>query len=243
MGFTALGIAGGAALGAAGVGGLTLATGALAGAAVGSALGGSRAAGKAADVQAAGAERAADTSLAATKYASDIQLQMHEQTREDLAPWRDIGVKTLPLLEQKVLAGPGEFTADPGYKFRRQEGEKGITRAASASGGLVSGRTLKALSRYNQDYASNEYNNFLNRYYASLRPLETLSGVGQRATSETAMSGQRMASSVGATQMQGAQTAADAYYGAGQARASGYINAANAWTGAVNTGLNAYLAA
>lgn len=39
------------------------------------------------------------------------------------------------------------------------EGNKAIERSAAARGGLNSGATLKALSRYNQDSASNEYTN------------------------------------------------------------------------------------
>lgn len=187
---------------------------------VGSALLGSDAAGKASDAQEDAAERAAA-----------VTLKMYRRNRKDLAPWRKAGKKALGKLERKIKKGPGEFTEDPGYQFRLAEGEKGIERRASASGGLISGKTLKALNRYNQDYASNEYNNFLNRYYASLRPYENLAGVGQTSAAGTARLGTNAAGTV-----------ADAYYGAGQARASGYIDQANVWTNAINQGLNTYAA-
>jgi len=58
------------------------------------------------------------------------------------------------LLDNFTLA---DFTKEPGYQFRMDEGNKGIDRAAAARGGYDSGSTLKALSRFNQDYASNEY--------------------------------------------------------------------------------------
>lgn len=68
-----------------------------------------------------------------------------------------------------------DFVRDPGYEFRLAEGEKGIDRASAARGGYDSGSTLKALARYNQDYASNEFDaaygrdaNNKNRIYSFL---------------------------------------------------------------------------
>ena len=50
-----------------------------------------------------------------------------------------------------------DVTQDPGYQFRLDEGEKAIRRHASAGSGARTGATYKALTRYGQDYASNEY--------------------------------------------------------------------------------------
>ena len=47
--------------------------------------------------------------------------------------------------------------ADPGYQFRLAEGEKAIRRSASAGSGAATGATYKALQRYSQDVASDEY--------------------------------------------------------------------------------------
>jgi len=58
------------------------------------------------------------------------------------------------------------FQGDPGFEFRRQSGEDAINRAASASGGRLSGRTLKALGDFNQNLASQEFGNFANRQLA-----------------------------------------------------------------------------
>lgn len=55
------------------------------------------------------------------------------------------------------------FVKDPGYKFRLAEGEKGIDRALAARGSYDSGAALKALARYNQGFASNEFDNAYNR--------------------------------------------------------------------------------
>ncbi len=45
-------------------------------------------------------------------------------------------------------------------------GQQAMERAASAGGGAFSGGTLAALTRYGQDYASNEYQNVYNRALA-----------------------------------------------------------------------------
>lgn len=71
------------------------------------------------------------------------------------------------------------FQATPGYDFRVAEGQKAIERAAAAGGRLNSGATAKALTRFGQDYASNEYNNYLNR-------LSGLAGGGQVAANSSA---------------------------------------------------------
>jgi hypothetical protein len=64
------------------------------------------------------------------------------------------------LSRQNAYAG---FETDPGYQFRQQQGEQAISRAASAQGGRHGARTLQALVDYNQNIASNEYQNFANR--------------------------------------------------------------------------------
>lgn len=70
-----------------------------------------------------------------------------------------------------------DFVRDPGYEFRQAEGEKGINRSLAARGGYNSGAALKALDRYNQDYASNEFSNAYNRDAANkARTFSFLSG-------------------------------------------------------------------
>lgn len=61
---------------------------------------------------------------------------------------------------------PGEFKfeEDPGYAFRREEGLRGIEQAAAARGILGSTGTLRGLTRFGQDLASQEYGNAYQRY-------------------------------------------------------------------------------
>lgn len=175
-------------------------------------------------------KKAGETQARAAGEASDVQLEMFYQNREDLAPWRSAGAQAIDQLWERIQAGPGEFTESPGYKFRLSEGEKAINRAAASRGMFDGGATMKALTRYGQDYASNEYDNFLNRWYQSLNPMASVAGVGQVATTDTARMGTSVAGDVG----RNLQTA-------GAARASGYMGQAQAATDALDTGMSNYL--
>ena len=120
-----------------------------------------------------------------------------------------------------IAKGPGEFSPeeDPGYKFGYEEFiENPTLKAASATGKLRSGATQKALTRYASDYASTKYDNFLSRYYDTLKPYQSLAGMGQTSANNSGANAIATGRGVAATQM-----------GAGDARASGYINKANVW--------------
>ena len=54
---------------------------------------------------------------------------------------------------------------EPGYQARYQMGADALQHSAAAQGSLLSGGFQKALARYGQDYASNEYSNAYNRAY------------------------------------------------------------------------------
>lgn len=114
-----------------------------------------------------------------------------------------------------------DFQTDPGYQFRLGEGQKQIESSAAARGGLLSGAAAKALTKYNQNFASNEYGNVFNRFQTEqgnkFNRLASLAGVGQTATNATQQAGQNYAT--------GASNALQ--YG-GNARASGYAGQSNA---------------
>lgn len=56
------------------------------------------------------------------------------------------------------------FQADPGYQFRLQQGQDSVQASAAARGMGLSGATLKALAKYGQGAASDEYQNAYSRY-------------------------------------------------------------------------------
>jgi len=130
--------------------------------AVGSAAIGAKASKKAGRVQAEAAERTAE-----------LQASQFAQTRADLAPWREVGTQALSqyaqLLGVQAPGGPapGEapdrsaFFKSPGYQFRLGEGVKAVERSAAARGSLQSGAAMKAVQRYGEGLASEEYGRYL----------------------------------------------------------------------------------
>jgi hypothetical protein len=116
-------------------------------------------------------------------------------------------------------ARAGGFEETPGYAFRVGEGQKAIERSAAARGGLNSGATMKALQRFGQGIAAEEYGTYLNR-------LGAMSGTGQVATQNLGSMGQAAAGQAGNALMQ-----------AGNARASGYQAVGNALTGTIGQGV------
>lgn len=131
-----------------------------------------------------------------------------------------------------------EFTGadlanDPGYQFRLREGQAALDRSASARGGMYSGAQLKALNRYGQDFASNEFTNAFNRNLANRQSLfnmlSGISGTGQVSAQQIGQQGMQLGRDIGSNLM-----------GAGNARASGYLARGNALQGGVNQLASAY---
>lgn len=185
---------------------------------------------------------AAKTQANASREASAVELAMFEQTREDQKPWREAGQTALKQLTTGTANGGefnrnftlSDFNKDPGYQFRMDQGQQAIERSAAARGGVMNGGTLKALSRYGQDYASGEYNNAYSRWNndqtTRFNRLSTVAGLGQTANNVTAQLGQQTANSIGNNTMSGAA-----------ATAAGQVGSANAWAGAMNNGTSMYM--
>lgn len=150
------------------------------------------------------ADRALNAQRAAAGDANATQKYIFDQQREDAQPWREAGVRAIAGMEgsdYKRDFTMKDFQADPGYAFRMAEGAKAIERSASARGGLNSGATMKALTRFGQDTASAEYSNAYNRFNADrdrrFNRLASLSGSGQTANSGVAQASQNYANQYG----------------------------------------------
>ena len=178
---------------------------------------------------AASSRSAAKTQANAAGQAADLQREQFDRQMELQAPFREAGVRALGKLEgasEYTPFGMGQFQADPGYAFRLTEGQKALNASAAARGGLISGNALSAASRYGQEMGSQEYQNAFNRYQiersARLNPLQSLAGVGQTSVNALGQAGQNYASGMG-----------EALGASAQARASGYMGAANAIGGGI----------
>lgn len=73
---------------------------------------------------------------------------------------------------------PSGITSDPGYKFNLDQGNQGIQRQLAASGLSQSGAALKAATKFNQDYATNSFNNYYQRWLDKTGAQNQLLGQG-----------------------------------------------------------------
>lgn len=182
------------------------------------------------------AKKAANAQRDASQLASQTELEQFYQNREDMQPWREAGAGALSQLTAGTGAGGdfnrdftlADFTRDPGYDFRMQQGQQALERSAAARGGALGGAALKGIARYGQDYASGEYQNAYNRFNNDrtqrFNRLASIAGVGQTATRDVAQMGSQTASNV-----------ANNIIGAGNAQASSYVGQGNAIGGAAQS--------
>jgi hypothetical protein len=132
-----------------------------------------------ASMQAKAAKDAAKTQAESADEATQLQREMYEQQRQDIAPWRQAGVQALGGLQRMIRQGPGapfrappgldprrfQFTpptaeslaSDPGYQFRLRAGQQALEGSAASRGGLLSGGTLRGLTEFGQQLGSQEY--------------------------------------------------------------------------------------
>jgi hypothetical protein len=169
----------------------------------------------AAEASGAAATRAAELQRESAKEALALQQRMYDEAVARQKPFYDAGTNALALMQGRTNAMPPAFqfrpeqlTTDPGYGFRLSEGLKALERSAAARGGLLSGGTGKALTRYGQEAASQEYGNAFNRgltEYNALRARESeeynrlagLAGVGGTTAQQLTAAGQNYGTSAG----------------------------------------------
>ena len=179
--------------------------------------------------------KAAQTQAKSADAASQIQLDMYNQTRQDLDPYKQAGATSLSqLMGQMTPDGYFNQTytgqdiySDPSYQFRLQQGQDAIQSSAAAQGGLLSGATLKALQNYGQESASQEYSNAYNRFNADqtnrYNRLSNLIGIGQNAAAQVGNAGAQTSQAVANNTMAGANSIA-----------AGQVASANNWANTAN---------
>jgi len=151
-----------------------------------------------------------------------------------------------------VAPTAAEAAATPGYQFTQQEGAKGLLQGAAASGGAISGGTLRALDSYNSGLAQNTYGNTFNRalqgynaglsqYAAQLQGFGAQQGANQQAFNQlfqpTAL-GEQAAGSLNQSELGTGADIASEYNNAGNAQAAGLIGSTNALWGGLQSGTN-----
>lgn len=213
---------------------------------IGSAVIGAGASIMGAKAAAKGVEKGAKATVQANRDTIRSQEKLFEQTRADAAPWREAGMEALKQIQTGIADGsfdPSKFVfeKDPGYDFRMAEGEKAIARSAAAGGNVFSGAAGKALQRFGQDYASNEYD----RAYAraagakatNFNTLSSVAGTGQVANQNIAAARSDMGGNIMTANTNMGNALSQAAINTGQIQQSMYGNIA----GAANKGLQNWM--
>lgn len=181
-------------------------------------------------IAASGAKKAAKTQADAANKATDVQMQMYGQTREDLMPYSETGKGALysladlyglptpenpaggqPLSEDAIAA----FQRSPDYEVARREGIGALDASAAKKGMLLSGAQVKALADYGADLGSANFGNYVNR-------LMQLVDTGRGAASQTGQFAGNAARGIAATTLD-----------EGEATAAGQVSAFNNIAGGV----------
>jgi hypothetical protein len=166
-----------------------------------------------------------------------------------------------------------DLNADPGMKFRFEQGQKGIEATAAARGSVLSSRAQKEVARFNSGLASQEYGNAFNRAFSTFQDsrnartqaLQGMAGLGLTATGQSnaargaagaGISGNLMNSAEyqGNTDINASQYAGNALLnatgqagdfrtGAAASRAAGGVGAANAWNQGIGQAIGGGLGA
>lgn len=181
--------------------------------------------------QAKATTEAANISAQSAREALALQQRMYEEGIRRQQPFLDIGTNALNRLN--ALNQPGAdvtnfLTMDPGYAFRLGEGQKALERSAAARGGLLSGATGKALTRYGQEAGSQEFANAYNR-------LAGLANLGPSAAGVMSNLGTGYANQANQLAMTNAANQGNLALQRGNIRASQYGTMGSALNTALNT--------
>lgn len=179
---------------------------------------------------------AKNSQLGYANQANAMYERMYNQQRADLNPYNQAGQSALSGMQDADFSrdfAMSDYQADPGYQFRMAEGMKALENSAAARGSLNSGATLKAISRYGQDMASQEYQNAYNRFNADrdrrFGRLSSLAGIGANAAGQMAGVAGQYGSNV-----------ANTLTGMGNATAGAGMARANATQNLLKTGVSAF---
>lgn len=198
------------------------------------------------------ASSAANAQVQAANTASATEMQMFDQTQQNLQPYMASGGNALSaLMSQLGLSGAGatgtpaagsplamptynmptygaaQYQSSPGYQFQLQQGLGAVNNAATLGSGVNSGNTLKALQTYGQGVANQDYQQGYQNYsqnYLNQYNAQTNNAQTNFSRLQTlAGSGQNAAAGLGALGSQVAGQVGSNTLGAGNAQAAGSI--------------------
>ena len=177
-----------------------------------------------------GSSQAASAQEKAARTAGNIQKNQYEQTRSDLAPYRDVGSNALSRYQNLLgmngqdayKSALGDYQQSPFLSQLVTDTQRGVDASSAARGGLYSGATAQAIGDRTANLYMGDFNNYLSR----------VGGLVDTGASAATQTGQ-----FGANAAAGRAQAATA---AGNASAGGWINAANGVNNALSQGASLY---
>jgi hypothetical protein len=162
-------------------------------------------------------QRAADSTTAEAQRQFDI-------TRADTADQRQLGNESIDKLRAMFLGGDtSAITADPGYKFGAEQGQRAIDNSLVARGLGMSGAALKAGARFATDYATTKTNDVTQRLLA-------MAGLGSQGINTSAQVGGNTAGIIANANTNNAAN-----------KGSSYLTAASGVNNSIQGGLQNYL--
>ena len=181
------------------------------------------------------ARDAAARSGQASEAATALQARQYADAQARSLPYYTAGTNALAAYQNPELTRPfamSDYTADPGYGFRMDQGMKALNQSLAAKGLGVSGPGIKGAIDYGQNMGSQEYQNAYNRYgqdQATRRnTLANIAGFGPPAAGAATAAGTNYATNAGNLGMGAANTFANADMAAANAQASAYGGIGNA---------------
>ncbi len=88
----------------------------------------------------------------------------YANARGMLQPYNEYGVQSLADLRKFTTGDPREAVmGDPTYKFGFDQGTTALNNRAGARNRLLSGRAMKEMMQFGQDYGASKYDQILNR--------------------------------------------------------------------------------
>lgn len=189
---------------------------------------------------------AANTEANAANRAADVQQNIYNQTRADLAPYLNTGTSALSSLAQLLGIGGGSGAGTgtgsgtgpntsalettlrnyPGYQFSFDEGLRALNQSGASRGLLNSSSTIRNATQFGQGMASSVLGDYLSR-------LSSISGLGENAGSITGTTGVSSGANIGNSIMNAGSAAGAGTLGSSMALTGGF-------NGAINNSLLAY---
>lgn len=138
---------------------------------------------------------------------------------------------------------PADLAAglDPAYQWDINQGQSQLAAKEASTGNRLGSQSLKDITDYTQNQASNEYGNAFSRFQTTrsniVNGLTSLAGIGTGATNADTAAGTAAGAQIGANTIGAANASSNYLTGGAAATAAGTVGSTNAIVGGLNNGI------